>query len=369
MKINLLLFSVSHKIWVIEFYRKNAGFFMLIGFLLVGMGRPDLFPLFAGMAVRDASLLLSVFFLPFALYTIKTIRWGSGVFAITENSFFRQIAFLPGSGRLLLFMLLQAGLLLPLAPFFLLLLGKAVELNQGKMVCLISAFWFFLHLGPALHWLNIPGKPGDRINLKTGNGQIPRFAGWFCRDLFMRQPILLLSSKLLSLLLIAGSVVLFRKDVADPRLLSLALLFASFIHIGLLDELTGMENRLAFLRNLPMSFFSRILFSMKLIFPLLIPEILLCLFNFPSQTGFIFRLSAAAFFVSLVLLISQLRWIFLLFPERKSVLLPLLFFLFSFAIMFRIPPAAFAVCLLAASFALNHFFYHRSHPDYAVHET
>jgi hypothetical protein len=354
------LLSAGKRIWVYNFYRSNAGFFFLIAFLLANIGKTEVFSLLAQMAAFGVPALFAIYFFPSLLYTLKTIRWGIQVFQRPENEFFRMIAFLPAGSRLFLLFVLQAGVLVPLVPFFIHLIITALQLGQAQTAWLSAVFFLLIHVVSAMIFAKIPAKSQDYYQGNQIAMPLPVFTGWLCRDLFQGSALLLLSTKVLSVFLISGSVMLFYKDVADQRLLSLAILAAAFLHSGLLDMYSGLEARLLFLKNLPLSLGGRLALSLKWIYPLLLPEFLLILLNHPAEAGLGFRIGSLLFFTGLVMLLIQLRYLFQIYPKRKAFLLPAIFFLFSFIIMYRMPPGLFALLLLITSLFLNHLFYYQT---------
>jgi len=352
------------KIWADAFYRQNAGFFILIGLLLATFISGESLLLLADLAVNNPSLLAAGFFLPGILYGWKVLRWGIKVIRSEENYFFRSFLHLSKINQVKLLLQFQAALLAPMIPFAGLLILRSVHHHRPEVV---GTMVLSLLFGAALlcHlWLRALHQPHDSNPGKAaafGNtAWLKGWPGWLVRHLLQHEPMLFFWTKLLSVLVIAGAFRLYHSDDYDERLLNLALLLAAFLHVGIADEARKLQHNLSFLRNLPFPCTARIRMQTSLLLPLLAPEVLFFIRNCPTSEDFIYRLAATAFFVSLVLILTQSSYLSQAKPGIREKLFPVLFFGTSLAIMFSVSAPSLSLLLFSLVIGLHHFFYFKA---------
>ena len=352
------------KIWANSFYRHNTGFFVLAGLLFSIVFSGGGLLALAELAVHDAGILAIGFFIPSLLYEWKVASWGLRLIRSAEYEFFRSILFVPQRIQLKMLLLFHAALLAPVLPFAGLLLQQAIRFHCINTLGLLCFFLVGLLFLPLPFWKWAIQKPADfSISHSASDRSIPFLkgtSGWLLRHLLQHELMLLIWTKVLSLLVVVGSMVLYSSDDYDQRLLSLAWLAAGFLHLGFLKEAAKLEFNLAFLRNLPLAMGKRIGWQVSLILPILLPEILVFLRNCPEETGWFYRLSAPFFFISLVLFLRQTELLFNRFPGRDVQLIPAVFFGLSLAIMFSVPAALLSLMLFSMAIWLHHFFYFKA---------
>lgn len=357
------IYSVCQRVWIREFYLQNAGFFVISGLFLVVFLGGDSLQVLSSIAVKSPYAMLAGFIVPSLLYGMKCLSWAIRQIKTEENAFLRYLIFLQEKEQLYLFVRIISGLLMPLYPFAVLLLSRAIHLQILPSVLLMTGFFLVLHLIPALWLMKVLKGPFDnmagtrrnflfRLNLGS--------SGWLLNQLIREAPLMLIWTKLLSMGLVTGAMVLYYSDSYDHRLLSLALTASAFLHLGLLDELSKLEEKLSFLKNLPFSAAKRLLLNGGMLLPFLLPEILIFLRNCPAEAGWGYRLKAPFFYAGLVLLNSQLRNLFWLYPHVREKLLPLLFFFLSLMLMYKIPVVLPAIIFYIAAFLLNKRLYYRT---------
>lgn len=352
------------KIWADAFYRQNAGFFILIGLLLVTVISGESLLLLADLAVNNFSLLAAGFFLPAILYGWKVLRWGIKVIRSEENYFFRSFLHLSGINQHKLLLQFQAALMAPMLPFAGLLILRSVHHHRPEVVGMMVLYFLFGAAFLNKMWMKALHQPHDSSPGKAaafGNkAWLKGWLGWLLRHLLQHEPMLLFWSKLLSVVVIAGAFRLYHSDDYDERLLNLALLLAAFLHVGIAEEAGKLQHSLCFLRNLPFPFAARIRMQTSLLLPLLVPEVLFFFRNCPRTEDLSYRLAGPAFFISLVLFLTQSSYLSLAKPGIREKLFPMLFFGTSLAIMFSVPAALLSLMLFSMAIWLHHFFYFKA---------
>ena len=357
------IYSVCQRVLVREFYLQNAGFFVISGLFLVVFLGGDSLQVLSSIAVKSPDAMLAGFIAPSLLYGWKCLSWASKQIRAEENAFLRHLILMPVSEQLNLLLRIMSGLLMPLYPFTVLLLSRAIHLQILPAVLLMAGFFLVLHLVPAFWLIKVLKGPFDylagtrrnflfRLNLGPG--------GWLLNQLIREAPLMLIWTKLLSMGLMTGAMVLYYSDSYDHRLLSLALTASAFLHLGLLDELRKLEEKLSFLKNLPFSATKRLWLTAGMLLPFLLPEILIFLRNCPAEPGWGYRLTAPFFYAGLVLLNSQLRNLYWLFPHLREKLLPSLFFFLSLMLMYKIPVVLPTIIFYIAAFLLNKQLYYKT---------
>lgn len=358
-----VIFSVCQRVWVKEFYLQNAGFFVVSGLFLVVFLGGDSLQVLSAMAVKSPGVMFAGFVAPSLLYAWKCLSWSGRQIRMEGNSFLGHLILFPEKEQLNILIRMMAGMLMPLYPFCFLLLSKALFFMEVPAILMLAGLLPALHAVPAF-WLkqqlkkpfdaNAGNRTSTFLHLKAGP------FSWLLNQLIGDAAMMLFWTKLLSTGLVAGSLILYHSDSYDHRLPSLALTASAFLHLGLLDELSKLESKLQVVKNLPFSVFKRVGINAGMLLPLLLPELLIFLRNCPEETGWLYRLSASFFYAGLVVLNSQMRLLFWLFPNLREKMLPALFFFVSLSIMYKIPVFLPAILFLMTAILLNQYLYYKT---------
>jgi len=352
-----MLNHMLQKLLVEKYYRENSGFFLVLGLILFGLFTPKSHLDLANIAALSPVFLLLAYFLPWTLYTLKTLFYVSSQLKKEENSFFLAFRLFPVSSQIGAFVKVQFLLVQPVLVFALLILWRAFLLHGYASILLICLFLIAALFLPALFWLRQIRNPSDKsIGLSFRLPAFFRFPSghsfYFLRKLLHQEPALFFITKLLSGFLLLGSIALIRTDSYDERLISLAILLAGFAHLGLTEIFQQFEWEMPLLRNLPWSTGKR--FSMQLIswLPILAPEFIMLWRSLPLEFGWIYWISAPFFLLSLPFFLSAFRFFSGGNQKTSERILPLSFFGAGFAIMYKTPVLALAGIFLLTSFFL-----------------
>ncbi len=350
-----------------KYYRENSGFFLILGLVLFGLFTPKSHLDLANIAALSPVFLLLAYFLPWTLYTLKTLFYVSSQLKKDENTFLLAFRLFPVSSQIGAFVRVQFLLLQPVLVFALLILWRAFLLHGYGSILLICLFFIAALFLPALFWLRQIRNPSDK---SLGLGfRLPAFlhllkghSFYFLRKLLNNEPALFFITKLLSGFLLLGSIALSSTDTYDERLISLAILLAGFAHLGLTEIYFNFEWELPLLRNLPWTNGKR--FSMQLLswLPVLAPEFLMLWRSMPREFGWIYWISAPFFLLSLPYFLSAFRFFSGGIQKTSERILPLTFFGAGFAIMYKISVLALAGAFLLASYFLIQRYYFSSEP-------
>lgn len=357
------LMPVLSKVLVMEFYRRNSGFFFVLALLLFGLFTAENHRMLAELAVSDLRFFAMAYAFPWLLYALKTTFWGINAFEEPQSRFLLHHLSLLSSFRLLrLLMQVQLALLMPVLLFVFLLIQSAVHLNfifQPLLILFIVVMLTFL---PALVWVHRLRRPRESRAvhfLPAFRFRFPQLPeAWLLRKLLLEEPMLLFLSKVLSLSLLAGVSALYYTDDYDERLLLLGILAAGFIHLGIGDIAAQLDKQMPLLRNLPLSFFRRLQLKSVSWLLVLLPDFLVLLRNCPAETGLMFTLAAPLFLFFLVAALDQMSSLLLRDVRRREKALPALFFFLGFAIMFSVPVILLILflCLITCLIHQRYFF-------------
>jgi len=350
-----------------KYYRENTGFFLILVLVLFGLFTPKSHLDLANIAALSPVFLLLAYFLPWTLYTLKTLFYVSSQLKKEENSFFLAFRLFSVSSQIGAFVKVQFVLLQPVLFFALLILWRAFLLHGYASILLICLFLIAALFLPALFWLRQIRNPSDKsIGLSFRLPAFFRFprghSFYFLRKLLHHEPALFFITKMLSGFLLLGSIALIRTDSYDERLISLAILLAGFAHLGLSEIFYQFEWELPLLKNLPWTNgkrFSTQLFSWL---PVLAPEFVMLWRSLPSEYGWIYWISAPFFLLSLPYFLSAFRFFSGEIQKNSERILPITFFGTGFAIMYKTPVLALAGIFLLTSFFLIQRYYLSSEP-------
>lgn len=341
------IITVLTKTIVWQFYRQNAGLLAVVFLIAGSFLRAIEHITLAQVAVH--SLFIFAFYLAiWALYTLHATRFF--VRAIRQHTILYHARLLPRRIRLTGLYITQLQLLLPVLMYagFMLVISLQEKTHTASLL-LISSVLMLSAL--PLSWIHYtllapnPERAVTRLTTQFGQRLTTPYGLFFIRYLLQHQPILLLLTKVGTLLLTVGILLLYPTDSYDIRLLGLGMVFVAVGHVAVVYQLYQFEHeRLTLYRNLPVSLFQRLLRYVFLLGILFLPEGLILIRNAPADLS-VFALVSVWMFGHSVLLLQFTSLLKQFRPLDKF--LPTLFW-FSiggfFFIMYRIPLWCLAFC-------------------------
>lgn len=285
------IFTILNKVFVKEYYRLNAGFFLVIGTLTFGFmsGREHL--ALAQFFISSPFVML----IPIAIwtiYTLKIINFNRQQLQRPENQFLFTFGLLPTKIKSIG---LYSALSLQLMPallygFFLILLSIKFKIFESIALVAVSLsallivstaqLLFSLHRPHHEKKTNPIKKFFDYQYAKT---IIQFYTGWLLR----REPVLFFGTKVFSGLLIFAVAQLYLADAYDGRLMAMGVAIGFSANYMVLQQLHRFENQyFIIIRNLPLSFFKRLFIFLITFTALCLPEIALLTNYFPSELAF-----------------------------------------------------------------------------------
>ncbi len=239
-----------------EFYKENAGFFLVV--LGLGFGflkTPQHMDIASALAFRPIYYLIPMVL--WVLYAFKTLSFFNRIKRLPQNRFLTDVNGLENKRLKPLVVFIQLLLLIPILGYGVFMMVIAADLQQTYSVLILVAFNSLLLMITAHFLFRQLVKP---IDPKTSNyaghrlGIMPKTYSFLpIHHLFQRHSISLILTKLFSIGLILGATAIFNMESVDLRYLALGTLLSSAVHANFSYRHYEFEtNSLLLYRNLPM---------------------------------------------------------------------------------------------------------------------
>jgi hypothetical protein len=351
--------STLNKVLVREFYRLNAGFFLVVITIAFGFMSGVEHRALAQFFI-SSSLLLTIPIIIWALYGIKIIHFNHQHIRRSENTFLFELALLTPSRRFAGLLTITSGQLLPAFAYGSFLITMAIASNRA-----VAATEAFAGLIAILLWttsalyyqLDHPAREVKTSFLKKfldyrfTKTIVQYYIGWMIR----REPAILLGTKVFSGLLLFGVAQLYRAEEYDWRLMALGCTIAFAGNFAVISQLHRFENfHFVLLRNLPISLVKRlqILAAVLLIFS--IPEFAVLGKYFPENLGWQIYLVLVVYSISVIVLFYSLLFLQSVDEKKFSSLIFVFMLLWIILILFSVPALALALGNLTAGLWIYH---------------
>lgn len=239
------------------FYQANAGFFLItVGLLFGFLKTPQHIDIATALAYSPL-----YYFIPFGLFTlysIKTLQFCFTAQRLKTNQFLGWLVLLKPKSRVPLIISIQTQLMAPALAYSTLLLGTALQ-HQLWMSATIVVSGNLLLILTSAHFLHkrliTPVDPNLISGFRLWTNKLPKpFSMLFVHQLFTRQAVLLLGTKVISIGVIVGAVLIFQMEGTDYRLLTLGMLLSSGINAAFSFHYQRFEQTgMSVFKNLPIS--------------------------------------------------------------------------------------------------------------------
>lgn len=296
--------KVLTKALVSEFYKANAGFFLVsIGLIFGFLKTPQQIDIATALAFSPVYYLAPLAI--WMLYGLKTLSFCKNLLHTDAYRFLSYIDLLSYPQRLQLIFYIQALLLAPVLGYGLFLTVIALQLHQWTSVawCLLGNG---LVLAVTAHWLHqiliSPTDPNRVSKARYWFNLLPKTRSMlFIHHLLNRQTILLLGTKLISLVVLIGFIMIYDMEGTDNRFISLGLLLSAGINAIFSFRLRDYEQEtLGIFNNLPITTNSWFFTSLLTFSWLCLPELLILYTNSLSTVSPVFLLKNSLLPVSLL---------------------------------------------------------------------
>jgi hypothetical protein len=279
---------ILNKVFTKEFYRLNAGFFLVIITLTFGFMSGVEHKALAEFFIASPVVLMIPVTI-WTIYAIKILNFNRQQLLRAENRFLHDMALLPPLTQWMAFASSLFSQLLPAmlygAFLVLMALKHSMLLPVLEIVGALSLL-LFLSIIFVIEQVNNPSREIKLTSLKKfldhrfTKSIIQFYIEWMLR----REPALLIGTKIFAGLLIFAVTQLYRGEAYDWRLLAMGIALAFSGNFMMIAQLHRFENfHFAFLRNIPFSPRQRFTLFIVVFSILCIPEIIILLRNFPDQ--------------------------------------------------------------------------------------
>jgi len=345
--------SIFHAVFTREFYRHNASFFLLVTGLAAGFLRGSDHIALAELFTSNP-LLLSIPFAVWLIYTLKVIAFNSEALKRSENEFLYTFILLPKIDQHSALLITLINQLMPAIVYGIFLVMIALQLDlmlsAAVIVIMLAALivWATWRLHRSVQQPDLERKvhPVKRWFDRTFHKPYTIF---FTEWILQRQPLPLIGFKAFSIAIVLTVCYLYSDEPYDHRLLAMGVVISATAHFPLLMELHRFENfHFPVLRQLPLKFSQRVLYTLGTLSPLMLPECGLLITYFPEN------LPATVLPESILLLFSVIIFISgsLYVKDRKLEHWNQRIFFTAMAlialILFSIPLPVFIIVLSAA---------------------
>jgi hypothetical protein len=358
---------ILNKILVREFYRLNAGFFLLIITLTFGFMSGVEHKALAEMFVSSWQLLLIPFFV-WAIYLIKIINFNSQRLALSENSFVFEFQMLKGRERLSASVTAIINQFVPALAYAVFLTLTAIKNGfYLSVIQLAASVMLLVTLGAVafLYKINNPHREIRVTFLKQFldykfTKTLPQF---FIEWVLRREPLLSVGTKVFSCVLIFAVSRLYLAEAYDYRLMSMAAVIVFAANMMIINQLHRFENSYFIqLRSLSFTLIRRMAIVTLVLVLLSIPEFIFLYRFFPGNLIFADYLLMIFHGLSLQLLFYSVMFINL-HSEHFSRIIFGIIILTVFLILCKVSLIVLTIVSLAGAILIYRRFYYRFEYD------
>ncbi|GAB3882049.1 hypothetical protein [Spirosoma agri] len=277
------MLTTLNRIFVVQFYARNAGTFLVIVLLAFGFLSSVEHKALITAALGSPFFLALIFGL-WSLYLVKTIAFIHDQLTAPQHLFVQTLWLVPTPTRLALWLCLQTAVMMPIIAYAIWMLQLAGHYRVwGPFSAIVLFVLGLVIVGAWAADYRLRHPAPNAIRLPRLNIKLP-YELFFPAYWLRHEPLSLLLTKAVSGLLLAGVCRMYPTDDYDQRLLLIGLLLAVLAHSQVGGQVSEFERRyLLVLPNLPLSWqqrFGRYAFTYGLIW---LPELLILLRNCPTD--------------------------------------------------------------------------------------
>lgn len=294
--------KVLVKSLVKPFYSANAGFFLVglglfFGFLKV----PQHMDIALALASKPLYYLIPFTF--YGAYVLKVRQFCLANRRLESSRFLPYLVLVPRTKRILLVLGIQGMLLVPILGYSVLLAVVAGQNGQWLSATIITGASLSLWVFSAYWLMQLLTSATDSFKASSTRAWTKRLpktlSTLYLHQLLNRQTTLLLGTKLASVLVLAGFIMIYEMERNDTRLLSLGILLSAGINSVFGFHLQRFEQGNLLFRNLPVSINSWFWRHMLGFLLLALPELIVFLVNTVGQVSLVFVLECCVLLVVL----------------------------------------------------------------------
>lgn len=300
--------TVLLKVFVREFYRHHASFFLIVIGLCFGFMRGEEHKALAQSFVT-LPILLTIPLSLWILYTLKIIQFNRATISLPQNEFISNINLCEPWPRYWSLIQILGAQLMPAIAYASFLVVTAVKLNCMLSVAILVLSLLTIIMVSAILLFRDLKNPHAKIKItflkKLSDRYFTKPYHYFFIEWIVRKDAMILfGAKLFGSLMIFSFTNLYQTDAYDWRLLGIGLIIAFSGNTALLFYLHRFENfHFQIMRNLPLSLSRRFLGSVFICCILCFPEYCILVRNFPAELHYRMLIPALIFSMSLLAIV------------------------------------------------------------------
>jgi hypothetical protein len=282
------ILRILTKVFVSEFYRINAGFFLIVIGLCFGFLR-DIEHIALAQYFTASPLLLLIPLLVWFLYALKIISFNSIAIKKKENEFVYNLALVKLGKSWGFILVMSVFQFLPAILYGLFLIAMSLKNHRTDIAWMIfgSQAFFWTLISSIFLWEVTHPNPGININFfqrKINSSLIRTYAFIYPEWITRKQPVMTMVTKILSCILIVGISRLYLFDSYDERLFGMGCALTFSFNLVIVFYYHRFENfHFQIIRSLPLSLHRRLGNFISTLVLLEAPEILTIINYCPSN--------------------------------------------------------------------------------------
>lgn len=318
---------IISRVFAWSFYRDNATLFLLFLAFAFGFLKGEEHIALASYFVSSFSL-MGIPIVTWLLYTIFVMDSNRKQSRRNENQFLADLFLYPRIIQWKSILWASWLQLLPILAYALFLVKMALQNHfyVTAMMALLAPIFLLILVSYRLRYTAKPVINETRSFRFSLHRSIPRPLIFIpIENIFRRQLLATLGYKSSAILLLFGTLQLYRHETYDIRLLGLAILISFTLSVQFILEWHQFDNTvLTLLRQLPFSWSDRLRKTMATILCYCIPEIILIQISFPENLAIMNRISVVAYGLSILFLFHT--FLYTWNKPLEKVMSPLYFF-------------------------------------------
>ncbi|MBT1710635.1 hypothetical protein KK062_20510 [Fulvivirgaceae bacterium PWU5] len=295
------------RVFVIPFYQANATLFLFIAVMAGGFMSAVEHVALASLFVSTPLSMLAPIAV-WALYTLKVLRFNQALLQRAENTFMQHYCLLPVRAQWVGWLSTVAVQLLPAIGYGIFLVLMALRQKAWMsfvmvLLALVVLVFFVVALLYRERLYSHRQHSPSRLRRFLDKTFVRPYSLFFIEWIVRRQPLLLFGTKAFGCLLLLSVVYLYTDEAYDSRLLIMGITVVAAANLQLVWELLQFEHvHFSIVRQLPLSFGRRIMYTSVTLFALLLPEVGLIITYLPANLAVMEAIASVVYLLAGVIL-------------------------------------------------------------------
>lgn len=350
------LANVFIKVFVREFYRLNAGFFIIVITLTFGFMSGAEHQALAEFFIT-APLLTCIPITLWLLYALKIIAFNMQRLQLSENQFLFATSQLSYQQQVLVSLQSLALQFVPAILYGTFLILMSLRYGLVLPITLIATAIFLLISFSSLALIRSLQTPAREIKTsllkKLFDRHTVRPIWWiYIVTVLRKEPFLFLGTKVFTGLLLFAVMRLYGNEDYDGRLLAMGAIVAGVSNFMVMMQLQQFDFRyFVLIKSLPLSFMKRWWYKASVTFIFVLPEIVM-LIKYSPELPFIDWISTVFLIPALALSVYSILYVRFVKEDTYARTVFALTIVHIVLVLFKVPIAVFVVTNLSVSWVI-----------------